>query len=817
MEDPRRRRMAVMFTDVAGFSSLMEADEASAMEALELIRQLLLPLLDRHSGRLVKEMGDGTLSVYPEPVGAVRVARALQRGLRGRGFRVRIGLHLGEVLEGEDDVYGDTVNVASRIEGVSAPGGICVSGELLAGYGRGRRPAVRDLGLRRLKGLGRLVRLYALVGRGGCLPVPSAEPARENAPARLRRKPSLAVLPLENKGEETDGFYAYGISADLVGSLSKSGAVNVAPLSEMSRLAAAVGSKREAAGRMAADYLVTGALWRREAVFHLSLELRNTGSGDLVWSDSWSEDWFELPLIRGKLADSILKALGLGGPEAVTGRDSRVTEAYRHYLQGRELIRKMRSREDLLRARDLFDSALELDPDLLGARLLMADTYRRAGRLGRAIGIAEEAAEKAREEGNRGHLLLALNSMGISLWHRGDLRRARGAFGRALRLARRQDDREGQAKALSNLGLIENEMGGHRRALKLLERAREVSEPLVCGSLKANILCNIGLAKMNLGEYEDALDFYRRSLDVHTAMEDTSGRAQILANIAVVQNRLSRPEKALEMDTRALELAERLGDGRQICRLLNNIGSIYIKYGLASKARESFERALGVAREAADRILEGICLHNLGLVSLSLREYSEALEPAAQSLEIARETGDAVGEHQALDMLAECRMELGMLEEAEADCARALELAAEAGHESVAASYRIMLALVRSASGPDEDEARRELAEAESLISAGRASGDGSPGPFWRNARLLLALLELGFWSDEEEGRIRHLLRGQLRSGDRSIEELAASVSDPEWRAALVSVPDHIDLRRALRDQAGRAGPRAEAQGPLRG
>lgn len=812
MEDPQRQRMAVMFTDVAGFSSLMESDESSAMKALDLIRQLLLPLLKRHDGRLVKEMGDGTLTVYSTPVAAVRVARALQRSLADRSFEVRIGVHFGDVLEGEDDVFGDTVNVASRIEGVSAPGGVCVSEELLAAYGRGRRPAVKDLGLRKLKGLGRLVRLYALKGRGGRIPVPVATRLQDTPRSASSKRPSLAVLPLENRGIESDTFYAYGISADLVGSLSKSGAVDVAPLSEISRLASAVGSDREAAGRVAADYLVTGTLWRRETVFHLSLELRKTESGDLVWSDSWSEDWFELPLIRGKLADSLLKALGLGGPVELTGGDSGVTEAYRHYLKGREKLRKMQSKSDLLDARSLLLNALGLDPDLLAARLLLADTYRRSGELDMAVRVCREATERAREKGNRAHLLQALNGTGISLWHRGELRRARSAFRRALKLAQGQGDREGQAKALNNLGLIHCEMGGYRRALELLERAGEIAEPLVCGSLKANILCNIGLAQMKLGDLQAALEFYRRSLDVYTAMEDLSGRLHIFANIAVVQNHMRCPEKALEMDVRALELAERLGDGRQTCRLLNNIGSIYIKHGLADQARKSFRKALEVARDGGDRILEGMCLYNLGLVSVNLREYSRAVGPASLSLEVARETGDAVGEHGALDMLAECRMELGNPEEAAELCREALRLARLAGHESAAASYRLMLALARSAEGIDEADARRELAETETLMNE-QLHDEGPPSLYWRNARMLQNLLKMDFWSTSEAERIGRLLRSQLEAGDDSIEALTESVSDPEWRAALASLPEHMDLRRALR-RAKEAGPRLERREP---
>ena len=146
MDKVTRETLAVMFTDVVGFTSLMEQSEARALDVLGTIRSVQTPLLEEHSGTLIKEMGDGTLSTFPSPSLAVRCAREIQQRLRDFGFRVRIGVHWGEIILKGDDVLGDPVNVASRVQALAPPGGICVSGELLRNYGPGRRPGTHPRG-----------------------------------------------------------------------------------------------------------------------------------------------------------------------------------------------------------------------------------------------------------------------------------------------------------------------------------------------------------------------------------------------------------------------------------------------------------------------------------------------------------------------------------------------------------------------------------------------------------------------------------------------------------------------------------------------
>ena len=800
MTTPLRRTMAVMFTDVAGFTALMESDESGAMETLDMVRELLRRRLRVHDGLLVKEMGDGSLSCFPNPMDAVRVAREIQRRLQGREFRLRIGIHFGEVLKDPDDIYGDTVNVASRLEKVCAPGGICVSSELLEAYGRDGKPAAVDLGMCQLKGLGRLIRLFALKGGDGDLPVPRIDPGTQarlgDSPGRV---PSLAVIPLKNRGSESDDFYTYGITADLVSDLSRAGGLDVAPLSEVTRLSSVMGSGAVAADRLQADYLVTGSLWRKDTIFHLSLELRQRKSSALIWSDSWQDDWFELPLIKGKLADSILKALGreaasAGMPEGA----SDVAEAYQLYLRGKDSYRKMRSSAELLEARKLFGEALKLDPALLSARLLLSATYRTSGDLPMAEAIAERAVREAREEGNRNHLLQALNSLGILLWHQGDLRSAKSKFRQVLGLARAVDDRKGEAQALNNLGLMECEMGHYSEAVEALQEALEASSSLVYSGLRGDALCNLGLTHLRSGHMDSALEFFGRSLEVHTDLENLAGQAQILANIAIVHNAEGRMEQAMELDRQALGLSRKLGDLRQVCRNLNNMASIYMSIGLWDKARGLLDEVLELSRENGDRITEGICLFNQGLVSQKTGELDRAEDLFRRSLDMARSTGDGPGEYGSLELLAEHRLAMGDPRGALELMERAISLMDSQGDCADWPESRMTLAKMRVSANPTPAVCSRELKAAEECMRKIEPRSCEESIVLWRSAQFLTLLLKADHWASDQRLELDALYTERVRAAKAKLDGMAAAIEDESWRAALLSIPEHVDLIEAF-------------------
>ncbi len=222
-----RRLAAILAADVAGYSGLMERDEAGTRDALKSHQaELINPLIAAHRGRIVKLMGDGMLVEFASAVEAVACAAAFQEGMAERNaqrreserLEFRIGVNLGDVLVDGDDIHGDGVNVAARLEGLAQPGSICISGAVFDQIDGKLEIAFENLGERKVKNITKPVRVYR-VGPGDAEDAPR-RPAPEALP--LPDRPSIAVLPFDNmSGDPEQEYFADGISEDLITALSK--------------------------------------------------------------------------------------------------------------------------------------------------------------------------------------------------------------------------------------------------------------------------------------------------------------------------------------------------------------------------------------------------------------------------------------------------------------------------------------------------------------------------------------------------------------------------------------------------------------------
>jgi adenylate cyclase len=224
-----RRLVAILAADVVGYSRLMGEDEAGTLARLKsLRREFLDPTTTAYRGRIVKLMGDGALVEFPSVVDAVQCAVELQRGMtrhnaampRERRIEFRIGINLGDVIIDGDDIYGDGVNIAARLEALAEPGGICVS-RTVFDHIRGKvELAFDDLGEQTVKNIAEPVRVYRVAADDHALPELGAPAMR--SPDRSTAAPSLAVLPFTNMSADPEQeYFADGMTEDLITDLSK--------------------------------------------------------------------------------------------------------------------------------------------------------------------------------------------------------------------------------------------------------------------------------------------------------------------------------------------------------------------------------------------------------------------------------------------------------------------------------------------------------------------------------------------------------------------------------------------------------------------
>ena len=785
-----------MFTDIVGFTSFMEQNEEEALRMISILRDTLSPLLKKHNGSLIKEMGDGTLSTFILPRSAIRCAGELQSRLSEKPFRLRVGIHWGNVLLQPGDVLGDTVNVASRLENLAPPGGVCISGELLRNCGAGRKPAAHNLGLSKLKGLGRLVNLYNLKGSSRHpLPFTSAGKAVSDGVVTLKEKiPSVAVLPLENLGNGGDDFYAYGITSDLVSDLASAGGIVVTPLSDVIKIRQVVNAGPEIAERLNVRFIVRGSLWRKEEMFQLSVELHDLHQKRLAWADNWTDNWFELPSIKGKLADSLLKIMGVDPAlsTSIPEDSSGPSQAYTLYLQAKNLYENRQNIRDSEKTRTLLEQALKQDNALIQARLLLGYTYSDSGNLQLAENEFTQVYETARDNCHRKNLLLALSAMGNIKWRQSDFKGARSAFHRCLMLGRTLNDLSEEAKALANLGLIDCTTGKYESALEYMEKALNVPGVFAMGHLKANILCNMGLTHWSMGDNTGALEYYTSSLNLFNRLGDPGGQANMHMNLGIVTRNMGRFQVSLEHTEKALELNIRMGNRQGQCRTLVGAGNMHRYIGQFTKAREQYSNALKIAVEIGDRYTESIVKTNLADILSEKQLHEEALPLYREALSISREIEDIEGVGENLALIGHSLMNSGSTEEARERLLEAVSSLEGIGAETRTVTARLDLASVILEEGTGPENIAAALEQAREVENHAVPEVNNLTKTLFGLSKLYGKIAEIPSATNRKKLLLKR--KTLLRDSFTSLMKEADNIDDPELRNSFLNIRLHRQI-----------------------
>ena len=590
-----RKLAAIMFTDIVGYTEQMSKDQDVAFALLEEKQSKFKPLVKEHNGSLIKEMGDGTLSQYPSAIDASKCSVELQKLIKDNDkLNVRVGIHLGDTLFKDGDVFGDGVNIAARLESMSPAGGILVSknvyDELLSRQGF----EGVSLGMQSLKGVGRLVEVYALKDTHLTVPNPDDYTDTKVEVHSDDEVPSIAIIPFENKGADEDVFYAYGISVDLISDVSSAGLIRVASKKQIED--AGDLPLDEIAKKLDVRYIANGELWRMGDMFQLSVELYDTKDKKVVWSDRWQQKWDNLPNIKTSLSDGLLKALD-AKPKVEQKVETTNTEAYEFYLKAKHKYEKRGTTDDIEITRGLINKAIELDDNLILAKTLLGTTYRDMGDYDEAMEIYTSAlkqAEELREEYGMGIILI---NIGLVHYSKGEYDKPLEYFSRSLAIQEELGDKYRMGSTLKNIGLVHANRGDYDRALDYYGRSLEIQEELRDKPGMGNSLGNIGIVHMNKGDYDRALDYYGRANAIKDELGDKPGMGTSWANIGLVHGSRGDYDKALDYYARSLAIQEELGDKRGMGIILSNIGIVHVNRGDSGKALEHLEKSLAIQKE----------------------------------------------------------------------------------------------------------------------------------------------------------------------------------------------------------------------------
>jgi adenylate cyclase len=370
-ERAQRRLAAILAADVVGYSRLMGHDEEGTLRRLKAhLGEFVEPRIAVHRGRIVKRTGDGLLVDFASAVEAVRCAVAIQSGMAERNraepmeqhIAFRMGINLGDVISDGDDIYGDGVNIAARLEAIAEPGAVYVS-RAVRDFVRDKAEIVlEDLGERPLKNIAKPVRVFRIGA-----PDRAAGTPRAAAPPPLPDKPSIAVLPFANmSGEAEQEYFSDGMTEDLITDLSKvSGLFVIARNSSFAYKSRSV--KVQEIGRdLGVRFVLEGSIRKAGNRVRITAQLIDAGSGGHLWAERFDRDITDIFATQDEVVEKIVSALSVtltrGEEQRLRRRDTSNMEAYESWLRARESLGRG-TRDSVVEARAMHRRAIEIDPN----------------------------------------------------------------------------------------------------------------------------------------------------------------------------------------------------------------------------------------------------------------------------------------------------------------------------------------------------------------------------------------------------------------------------------------------------------------------
>ena len=339
-----RRLAAILAADIVGYSRLMGVDEAGTLKRVKALRaELLHPKVAAYNGRIVKTTGDGTLIEFPSAVDAVQHAVDVQREMAqrnanlpgGERMALRMGINLGDIIIDGDDIYGDGVNVAARLEGLAEPGGICISGTVYE-HVRGKLEiAFEDVGEHTLKNIARPVRVYR---------VRMDKAVAITAPA-LPDKPSIAVLPFQNmSGDPEQEYLADGIVEDTLTALSQVSSLFVVARNSSFAFKGKNPDVREVGRLLGVRYVLEGSVRRSGDRLRVTAQLIDATDGSHVWAERYDRQVQDIFDIQDELTKEIVTALRIqltdGEQANIWLRSTHNVEAWGYAMRGADHIHR---------------------------------------------------------------------------------------------------------------------------------------------------------------------------------------------------------------------------------------------------------------------------------------------------------------------------------------------------------------------------------------------------------------------------------------------------------------------------------------------
>ena len=515
-ERVQRRLAAILAADVVGYSRLMGEDEEGTLATLKSYRGVIDELIETHDGRVFGGAGDSVIAEFASPVEAVRCATEIQLKVDERNadvpdtrrMRFRIGVNLGDVMVEGDNLYGDGVNVAARLEGIAEPGGISVSRTVLDHVKGKVDLEFEDLGDHRVKNIVEPIRIYRVrLEQHDTVAIPVSEEAEPHS-----SRSALAVLPFVNlSGDPEQDYFSDGLTEDIITALSAWHTFPVIARNSVFTYKGKAVKVQQVAHDLGARYVLEGSVRKGGRRLRISTQLVDADTGHHIWAEKFDRDLVDIFEVQDEITERIAATVApeLEMAEHRRGAEKRTTslQAWDYYQRGMSAWRQF-DREANEQAREMFERAIELDPSYAQAYGGLTATYNadawaqwavsRDNAPAQAVAAGQQAVAADPTDAS------IRVTFGVALILAGKFERAIAELRRALEL------NPNNAFAYVHLGQALDVSGQPEEAIETLEKALQLCPPR---DTRTDIALGL-LARAHLDayHYEDAAEWAQKAV-----------------------------------------------------------------------------------------------------------------------------------------------------------------------------------------------------------------------------------------------------------------------------------------------------------------
>lgn len=538
-----RRLAAIVFSDIVGFTELMGSNEKTAMALLDQQRKLLRPIIENFGGEWLKEMGDGILSSFPSAVKAVTCSLEIQRILEhNSNLTVRIGIHIGDVIKKDGDVFGDGVNIASRLEPLAEPGGICVSERVYDDIRNKPEITANFQDEQILKGVDRPIKVYSIFTKIGVFSQNIEEVKNTKTgsasnkyismglgilliagsfllwnyatsePALETYNNSIAVIPFDNYSTaEEDAFIGDGVTEVIIANLAKIKDLKVISRTSVMQYKNTEKTIKEIGRELGVENILEGSIQRAGDKVRIVGQLINSKTDEHVWAETYDgsiNNFFDFQSdIALKIANALKTTISDQANELINNIPTNNMQAWELYLLGLNYYRKSNRAEDMVSARTYFDAAYHLDSLFIEPLAMSANSDLLIYWMGfesrdKMVNSAKNKIDKAKFINPRSPQIFDAEGTYNYYGFRDYLT--------ALNFYRQASELEpGNGDIIANIGYVQRRMGNLKASIKTHEKA------LALNPNNPDLIFQIGETYRHLRLYANSYEMSKKKLALY--------------------------------------------------------------------------------------------------------------------------------------------------------------------------------------------------------------------------------------------------------------------------------------------------------------